>query len=231
MLGRLIELLAAASKEERRVAAARLIALAEDDVGAVAALRSALVDSDPHRRWGAAFVLYRAGVRDDDIFASAVEALGADDGDVRWAAAEIVVELARSDEDRCGRIRGIAAGPDTKARKMALYCLRDLGIGDEALFAGALKAADVAVRLAAIACFGRISVLSRVGIDALRAVVEHDTDAGTRRAATVALGNAGNHEAEVRPALERLRAQSEDPDLARATARALDRLASARRAS
>ena len=227
MLGRLIGLLAAASKEDRRRAAEDLIALARQDCAALAALRAALADTESHRRWGAAFVLYRAGVRDDGVFAGACEALGSDDGDVRWAAAEILVSLAASDRGRCHRIRSIAADPGAAGRKMALYCLRDLGVNDEAVFADALTARDTAVRLAAAACFGRVPVLSELGVDALLAAVTQDGDAGVRRAATVALRNASDHEARVRPVLERLRAQSSDADLARAAERALAGLAAA----
>jgi HEAT repeat protein len=230
MLRRLIGLLAAASKEERRRAAEALIAIAASDEEAAVALRDALADPDANRRWGAAFVLYRAGRTDDGVFAGVAEALGADDGDVRWAAAGIAVALAASDADRRHRLRAIATDPTAAGRKMALYCLRDLGVNDERLFCNALTAAAAGVRLAAVSCLVRMSSLSSVGVDALLTAVEGDADAGVRRAAAVALGNARSDEARVRPVLERLSAQSTDPDLARAADRGLAGLSAARAA-
>lgn len=229
MLGRLIERLGGASKEERRCAAEELVALAKSDAAVVALLRAALADPAPRRRWGAAFALCRAGVRDDPVFAGALEALGDNDGDVRWAAAEICVSLAGADPARRCSILAMAADPAAPGRKMALYCLRDLGINDEGVLEDALKAGETAVRLAAVSCLARIPVLSRRGVDALLAAVDHDADVGVRRAAAVALRGAVDHEGEVRPVLERLRSQSTDPDLVRATERALAALGTARR--
>ena len=213
------------------MAAGDLIALVAEPDSAdatIAALRDAIADADPRRRWSAAFVLYRAGSRDDDVFAAALEALGVEDGDVRWAAAEIAVALAASDGERRCRIRELAATRDAAGRKMALYCLRDLGESEEAVLVDALAADNAGVRMAAVACFSRLPVLSEDGVDALLAAVEGDADAGLRRAATVALRSATNHQALVRPVLERLRSQSSDPDLARAAERALAGLAAAR---
>ena len=209
------------------MAAEQLIALAAREPDAVAALRAALADADPHRRWGAAFVLHRAGLRDEGVFGGALGALGADDGDVRWAAAEIVVSLAASNADRRDRLREIAADPAAAGRKMALYCLRDLGGNDAEVFVAGLTAHDSGVRLAAVACLGRVRALSTLEVDALLSAVENDPDAGLRRAATVALRGATNDEERVRPVLERLRSQASDPDLARAAERALNALAAA----
>ena len=228
MLERLIGLLAAGSKEERRLAAEDLLVVAGRDATALTAIRNALSDPDAHRRWGAAFVLYRSGDTDDGVFGGALEALGANDGDVRWAAAEIVVSLALSGTDGRRRIREVAADAAAAGRKMALYCLRDLGESDEDVFVDALTASDAGIRLAAVSCLGRISVLSSLGVDALLSAVEEDADAGVRRAATVALRNATAHEARVRPVLEQLRARSLDPDLVRAADRALAGLSAVR---
>lgn len=224
----MIGLLAAESKEERRLAAEQLIALAAREPRVVAALRMALADAEPHRRWGAAFVLHRVGRRDEGVFGGALDALGADDGDVRWAAAQIVVSLAAANVDRRHRVREIAADPAAAGRKMALYCLRDLGGNDEEVFVAGLTAVDSGVRLAAVACLGRVRTLSAREVGALLAAVENDTDAGLRRAATVALRGATNDEERVRPVLERLLLQASDPDLARAAERALIALEAAR---
>jgi len=221
MLGRLIRLLAADAKAQRRAAAEDLIALARESDEAVSALRDALADKDWRRRWGAAFALYRLGMTDDGVFEAVLGALGAPDGDVRWAAVGIVVALALSDSERRRRIRAVVADREPIASKMALYCLRDLGDEGEAWFADALAQGDPGVRRAAISGLARLSVLSGESVDALLAVVQSDPEPGVRRAAAVALGRATNHAARARPVLEDLSAQSADVHLARAAKRAL----------
>ena len=123
----------------------------------------------------------------------------------------------------------IAADPAAAGRKMALYCLRDLGGNDEDVFRRRdwrppTRGSGWPRSRASAVC----RRCRRSEVDALLAAVTSDTDAGMRRAATVALRDATNDEARVRPVLERLRAQSFDPDLARAAERALTALAAAR---
>jgi len=49
-----------------------------------------LDDASAQRRWICAFALARAGYRNVGVLKVAVEALGQLDGDIRWAAAEIL---------------------------------------------------------------------------------------------------------------------------------------------
>lgn len=221
MLARLIGFLAADAKAERRAAAEELVRLGREGGATVGYVRVALADADARRRWGAAYVLYRLGARDEEVFLAAVEALGAADRDVRWAAATMVVALASSDAERCRQLRAVVADGEPVACKMALYCLRDLGGENDRTFVDALTKSDPAVRLAAVAGLARAPALSESGVDALLAVVQNDRESGVRRAAAVALGRAKSHGARVRPVLERLRAHSSDEDLARAARRAL----------
>src|SRR5437016_5649329 len=54
-----------------------------------------------------------------------LETLGADGGDLRWAAADIVVRL-RDRAGLVGSLRGLVTSGNAGQRKMALYCLRDI---------------------------------------------------------------------------------------------------------
>ena len=56
-----------------------------------------------------------------------LEALGEDDGDMRWAAARIVVRM-RDEPGLVGMLVELAVRGRGSQRKMALYCIRDLEV-------------------------------------------------------------------------------------------------------
>jgi hypothetical protein len=212
--------LGAESKEERRRAAGAL-SVAARDRALVNRIETALDDPDPHRRWGTAFGLARAGIDSDAIFDAALGAFAFDDGDVRWAALEIVVKLARGRPRRIERLGALARETTAAGRKMALYGIRDLEVGDERVYTLALFSESPGVRLAAISGIARLETTTSQAHDALRVTVERDVDPGVRRAAAVTLARIAGHEPEVRAALERIRASSTDADLVRAVEQGL----------
>src|SRR5262249_57573606 len=104
-----------------------------------------------------------------------LEALGSDDGDVRWAAATIIRSLPVH-PDIVSELRALAHARSPLQRKMALYCLRDLsaqasGLDDELL--AALSDDEPAVRLAALSA---LTVLAQDRRAAARAVVRRLAD-------------------------------------------------------
>ncbi len=214
-LDSIIDSLGGESKEERRRAAGAL-SVAARDRQLVGRIESIFDDADAHNRWGAAFALARAGIESDVLFDAALAALGFDDGDVRWAALEIVVSLARKQPRRVEPIVALARENSAAGRKMALYGLRDLDAGDEAVYTLALFSETAGVRLAAISGIARLKTTTPQAHDALRVTVERDSDPGVRRAAAVTLGRIAGHEPSVRAALESIRASSSDADLVRA---------------
>lgn len=224
---RLVELLGHASKEVRRRAAGALATAAANDAVDVELVRAALRDPCSMRRFGAAFALARAGRTEAAITEAAVEALGDDDGDVRWAAAGIVCSAAASDAALKSRLYELSSCDKVERRKMALYCLRDLGETDPARFLPALGDHDPNVRMAALAGIGRAGNAAEHVIDALIALARADGVAGVRRAAVGVLGMVGLHSVRARQALEKF---CDDPDAnaARAARAALARYESTR---
>jgi HEAT repeat protein len=221
MIDALVAALGAPSKAARRRAAEDLIPRMAAEP-AERAVRDALADpTSPERRWGAAFVLYRAGFADDAVFDGAMTALGSSDGDVRWAAAEIVVALAHGAPTRMGRLASAVRSDDPNARKMALYCLRDCGAGYETTYRAALDDIASGVRLAAIAGLARLESVTPTASAAVARVMERDADAGVRRAAAIALGRVAAVGTPARTALLQLRESTDDRDLVRAIDRAL----------
>lgn len=220
MLDQLIAALGAAAKGERRRAADDLIPrMGEARVRH--AVRAALSDASAERRWGATFVSHRAGIDDDAVFAGALEALDSADGDVRWSAAEIAVAQSRGKPVRTAALVGLAEQGKPNARKMALYCLRDLGAASEAVCLAGLDAGDSGVRLAAIAAARAQEKVSDTLADKLVERIGADADAGVQRAAAVALGPRVRTDPAWRARLLGLRESSADPELRRAIDRAL----------
>jgi HEAT repeat protein len=218
-------------KAVQRRAIDELVAMAASDNPLVTEkLRASIASSDRRRRWAAAYALAQIGA---DAFAmdsadALCEAMADDDGDVRWAATNLMVRLGRENlPEISARLLNLAADSDHNARKMALYCIRDLEIAGSELLAvleGAVHDADVHVRLAALSVLSRIRDTSGQSVRMMLERMKSDPDAGVRRAAASALGNIEDAGADAMTALASAAADPADESLARAARRALDRL-------
>jgi len=182
----LIVLLGDERKEIRRRASGAL-ARAVPEPQCRGLIDRALCDQDARRRWCACFALAHAGILDAPVVEAAIEALGFEDGDVRWAAAQVVCRAVRVCPDVLEHVRSAARAAVAERRKMALYCLRDLGVADEAAFLAALEDPDRGVRMAALAALGR-GALSPQAVDRMMSIAQRDEDGGVRRAAAAVLG-------------------------------------------
>jgi HEAT repeat protein len=230
-LDALVECVGAAQKTIQRKAIDALAALAESgDARIVARLRASIVGDDRRVRWGAAYALAQIGA---GAFAMHVadalsEALSDDDGDIRWAAANLLVRLGHEYPDEIReRLIVLGADRDHNARKMALYCIRDLGFGGAELLTvleRAVRDPDVHVRLAALAVVTRLTDASDGAARLALGCLETDSDPGVRRAAAVALGNLHHSSPGAAAALRTAAADDTDTSLARAARGALERL-------
>jgi HEAT repeat protein len=220
-LDALCDCLGAAEKVVQRRAAEAFAALAERGVDVGERLLAALLSADKRRRWGSVFALSQLGEPPAQALPVLFDFLGSDDGDIRWAAAEILVRQPNRTalaEDLCRLLRG-----DIPAqRKMAAYCLREMKIRSsvvhEALFE-ALADADPGVRLAALSAVAGLPAEPRAAAAGVRPLLEDD-EAGVRRAAAATLGTLGEASEEVLAALQ-VAAASADPSLRRAAQRSL----------
>ena len=220
-LALLLDALGAPTKAEQRRAAEVLAAVARAGQDVAPLLEQGLADGSARRRWGAAYACSVMGATSPACLPILLEALGSDDGDVRWAAATIIRSLPGY-QDVVPELRALVHALCPLQRKMALYCLRDLsaqasGLDDELL--AALRDDEPAVRLAALST---VTVLAQDRQAAARAVMGRldDADAGVRRAAAAALGRLGPAEPAIIEALQRAR-DGADPALTRAAASAL----------
>jgi HEAT repeat protein len=134
-------LVAALGDPERsvaRAAADALVALARGADGVPSLLRAALrrgsapgAAADPHaparRRVQAALALARLEPPEPGLLPALVDALGARDGDLRWAAARVLVDMGRLHPQLLGVLIGLVRGADdAAARRMAAFALREL---------------------------------------------------------------------------------------------------------
>lgn len=231
VLDALLRCVGATQKTVQRRAIDALAQVAESgDARIIAWLRASIVSANRRMRWGAAYALGQigAGAFAMDAADALSEALSDDDGDIRWAAANLIVRLGREYPDEI-RARLIVLGADTdhNARKMALYCIRDLGIGGADLLVvleHAVRDPDVHVRLAALAVLTRLTDASDAAAKLALSCLETDSDPGVRRAAAVALGHLHNSSPRAAAALQTAAADNTDASLARAARGALERL-------
>jgi hypothetical protein len=214
----LIEVLGHPSKEMSRRAAGALALAAGDPA---AARRSKERWPTPMSAGAGArrFALARAGVLGDAVVGAAIESLGSRDGDVRWAAAEIVCAAARQRPEVAGVVAGVCGSQVPEQRKMALYCLRDLGAADPAPFLRALDDDERSVRLAALAGLARYTALEPEALARVLCCMRDDADAGVRRAAAAAAARIAAHDESAAAALEQAASTSDDRDFVRAAVR------------
>jgi HEAT repeat protein len=208
----------------QRHAAEAFAALHRQGVAVTALLLAGLQAPDRQQRWGAAYALSRIGPAPAQALPVLLECLGVDDGDLRWAAADILVHMAR-DTHLVGALQQLLADGNPAQRKMAAYCLRDLEVRTPAVeqaVRAALADAAPGVRMAAILGLARLGS-ERAALALQVAAMLTDADAGVRRAAAAALGTLGESTEPVLAALHAA-AASPDPSLQRAATGALHRL-------
>jgi HEAT repeat protein len=218
-------------KSVQRGAIDRLAALAAAGSAAVVErLRESIASDDRRVRWAAAYALAQIGANAFamDSADALIEAMADDDGDIRWAATNLMVRLGRENfNEIAARLLKLAAGSERNARKMALYCIRDLAIGGPELLAVVERAAhdsDVHVRLAALSVLAGMRDDSDLPARIVLECLKSDPDAGVRRAAASALGSIAGADTDAIAALKSAASDASDGSLAKAARGALDRL-------
>ncbi len=228
LLPAVVACLATPDKGVQRLAADLLRDVAPDlRTDVITALRAAIGSDDAAWRWGAAWALGRLAIVEPGMLPPLVEALGARDGDQRWAAAELLTTAARVHLHLVLRVV-LAAAEDAGAerRKMALYVLRDVAPADPAVrdaTSRGLADPAVGVRFAALAALVRLEPLPSDACARVLDLARTDPDAGLRRAALTTLGAIGRGVSDVERAVASASA-SDDPATRRAAAIARRRL-------
>ncbi len=234
-LDALLQCLGAQRKIIQRRAAEALAGLAQHDSRIVEKLRAMFSNEDARARWGAVYALGLVnldsaldGALDLRAMPVLVEALSSGDGDIRWAAAELVVRLGVKNPDPVRiQLMTLARDGNLNARKMALYCLRDIGGNSPDLLAIAEACCsdpNNILKMAALSLISRIAATDPGASGLALRMLESDPDAGVRRCAAVALGHIGHRSDAVIEALRHAASNDEDIFLKRSAQGALRRL-------
>ncbi len=196
-------------------------------------LRDALLSDHVECRFRAAFTIARLEPPTPRLLPALVDALSHSDGDVRWAAARLIVDAGRLHHDVLPLLLGLARASEHAAvRRMATFCLRELAPDrPEAAreFLAASYDDDLHVRRAALTAIpALIAPPPEIGARLVE-VLTTDKDLSSRRLAALALGELGVREPTALPdaardALRRVGAREEDAELRRCAAHALERL-------
>lgn len=226
-----IECLGDERKAVQRYAAAAASQCAGIDPSVVDRLDAVVREGQWQQRWGAVFALSLVGSVRPSALPTLLEALDRDDGDVRWAAAQLVKELGQRDASLVTAALLEAAREDhVNQRKMSLYILCDLGLqSGTGVALDALRAEAIEVRLAALAALVALAPDKAVVAGHVVALVK-DEDARIRRAAAAALGRLAVTTDAIISALEAA-SKTDDAGLRRAADGALRALAACRRVS
>jgi hypothetical protein len=216
-----IECLGDERKSLQRRAAEAAAQAARGDPAVSGRLQEVVDNASWRQRWGAVFALSLSGSVQRSALPTLLEALDSDDGDVRWAAADLVKQLAQREwESVTAALLATAGAGTAKQRKMSLYLLRDLRFQDGVGVAlAALRVDAFEVRLAGLAALVALAPDKARAAEQVVALVQDD-DARMRRAAAAALGQLEVATPDVLAALQRA-AQTADSALCRAAERAL----------
>jgi HEAT repeat protein len=221
------------SKAVARAASDALVEIARRSGGVLDVLRAALHGDRAACRFGAAFTLARLEPPGPRLLPAAVEAFASPDGDVRWAAARILVDAGRLHGEVLPLLVALLGrGESATVRRMAAFALRALA-PDRPESARVLLAAtrdeDVHVRRAALTAVAALVAPPPEVTLRLAEAVRAEADPASRRLAALALGELAGSGAplpdEARAALCDAASASEDPDLRRAAERSLSKLA------
>lgn len=151
----------------------------------VPALREAMAGPDPWRAWGAALVTARMGYWLPEMARALQGAFGAQDRDVRWAAAGFCLQLGRNHPGAVACVKGALADPNPNARKMAAYCLGAMGqyADVEEALGARLSDPERDVRRAVVLGIDKLPQVSRATQERIAAMRRDDPDEYVRRTA------------------------------------------------
>jgi HEAT repeat protein len=199
--------------------------------GVQAQLAAALRGADPRARLFAALALARVEPPPIKLLPALVDALALADGDLRFAAARLLVDLGRLQPEVLALLLSLVGSRERpEVRRMAAFALRELAPDREETARALLEASrddDPALRRAALASLAALWGPPPAVVARLCEALERDSDPPARALAATALGELGAAHpqvgARVRAALDSA-AREGAPPAREAASRALRRL-------
>ena len=170
-----------------------LVAKGPGEPGMVERLESRLNDVATRWRWPVAFTLGHLAEASEDCLKVLAEGLGSDDQDVRWATQRLLTAMGGTQGKARELLLGLLRRGAATQRRMAVYCLRDVGLGDDQIAGAVVEAcqdSEPLVRVAAVTSLTRCQSLPEQSVSILRRLAEADSDVRVRNAANFVLTRA-----------------------------------------
>jgi len=219
----LIKSLDQPDKKALREGVEALISMASSTPEVADRLRALLCRAPAEKRWPIAYVLAQISPLSTECLDALKGALGENDPDIRWAVALLLVRLAKkSDSGVAAHLIDLLDSGKPTQRRMAVYCLRDIGTEDllRAALQHALGDSEPLVRVAAVTSLKAFPETGRAATDQLLRLVSSDPDSRVRASAALALAHLSPPTEKVSRALNDA-ARSSDSKLAKAARAAL----------
>lgn len=190
-IGSLIESLAHSDRAVVRTAIESLVTLGHERPEVRDTLNRLLQQVPSEKRWPVAYTLGQLSQPTSACLRVLTEGLGCEDADIRWATLQLLTRLGKNDKQIIPLVSDLLNIGNPTQRRMAVYCLRDLGLEERSVQLQCLGDRDPLVRVAAVTTLSKQSQLSD---DVLRVLVRlnsDDTDSRVRSATRFALERLG----------------------------------------
>jgi len=188
-----------------RAAVDQLIGLARESAQVRAALDERLDELGHRNYWPVAYVLGHLPQPSGATIRNLLDTLDHREPDIRWAIVLLLVRIAKSENSIINLLIEVCESGTSNQKRMAIYGLRDLALGDPASLQAllcSLSDSDPTVRVAAATSLkNRTDGNERVR-DALLQSYLLDADIKVRSAAAVTLANIGSPSEEFLRALK-----------------------------
>ena len=183
----LLDALEETDKGVVRRAVEELVALAAAEPGVAEALARRLQAAP---RWPVAYALGQITRPSPACLEVLVRGLGSGDQDVRWATQLLVTDLGKRYAEVGSRLDALLGDGSATQRRMAVYCLRDIGAagaGFPAALLDALRDPEPLVRVAVATSLAKAPAAGADALAALRSAAAEDPDVRVRNAAAFAV--------------------------------------------
>jgi HEAT repeat protein len=171
-----------------------LVHMVADDAEIGTTLGELLNDPRRKNRWPIAYILASLPSPPQSSIEVLIETLDHRDPDIRWAVALILIRLAKADKQILRLLIELASKGTANQRRMAIYSLRDVGVGDEEsvqTLLSSLSDLDPTVRVAAVTSLKLQSGLGEIGKNELLRLFLNDRDLRVRNSSAVTLAQLG----------------------------------------
>ena len=183
----LMESLAHSDRAVVRRAVDSLVALGHERPEVRSSLSKLFQDISSEKRWPVAYTLGQLTEPSSSCLETLTVALGSEDPDIRWATLQLLIRLGKNDPRILTLVRNLINSENPIQRRMAVYCLRDLGVEDSSLQLRFLGDTDPLVRVAAVTALSKQAQLSSDVVSVLMRIKSDDTDSRVRSAARFVL--------------------------------------------